>query len=446
MAWSRFSVKVTFRVLAISLVSAVFVWSLSKDYLVVTKFAVAGIWIWLTYDLIRYVRRTNRDLRQFLESLQYMDNVLSVPENDATFRELNLTYNRIINVIRQAKLEKESEHLFFQTTIQHVGVGLIAFRPDGAVELINQAALNLLGLDYLKNIFDLERTAPGLAAQFVNQKSGYQRLFAFKLNDETLKLAVKVVEFKIKTMAIKLVSLQNIRGELEQEELDTWQKLIRVLAHEIMNSITPIGSLAGTILKIFEQDRPVEAGFAEPDQIENIREGLRAIAKRSKGLVQFVQSYRELTRVPKPHLKNVAIRELLESAGLLMHNQLDENGIRLEITVEPQDLALFADEKLISQTILNLLKNSVEALKNQAGGIIKLNAYQAEQQKIIRIADNGSGIAAELLDKIFLPFYSTKTHGTGVGLSLARQIMRLHGGSITAHSSPGQETVFSLTF
>ncbi len=448
MAFNRFSIKVTSQVLLISLVSYLLVWSFQKDYLVVTKFTFLIILILQIFGLIYYVNRTNRTLRNFLQSLRYLDSIPETTETEQSFQDLNVTYNEIIETVRRVNIEKAAEHHYFQLTIEHVGVGLLSFTPSGTVELINQAAKNLLHTDDLRNIKALDRKIAGFSEMLLALKPNRQRLLKLTVEGEFLKLSVRSTVFKISDRTVKLVSIQNIKTELEAEEADAWQKLIRVLTHEIMNSVTPVKSLTGTIIKMLEsEEQRCQPGELHYNVIHNVLDGLRAIDKRSKGLLNFVQSYRHLTRIPKPNLKTFSVMDLFHNAMLLMQSEVDKCHIQLGAELQDENLPLLADEKLVMQILINLIKNAIQALNNTPNGEITLKGFASNDgATVIRVTDNGPGISPEFIDKIFIPFYTTKEEGTGIGLSISRQIMLLHGGSIGVQSSPHRETTFSLQF
>jgi nitrogen fixation/metabolism regulation signal transduction histidine kinase len=447
MKLNRFSLKVVIQVVLIAITCYVFIWSLSKDHLVVSKATFGGVLIFQIYYLIRYVNATNRRLQHFLQSLRYLDAIRESAEQDRSFRELNLTYNQIIDQVRKMSLEKESEHHYFRNTVEHVGVGLISFDANGKVELINEAAKKLLRIRHLYEIKGLNRCCKELVQTLLEIKPRQQRLLKLKIGDELVSLALRATVFIIQNRRVKLVSLQNIKTELEEEELDAWQRLISVLTHEIMNSVTPIKSLTSTIIKMYERDSVARSpGEIDYRTICNTLEGLHAIDKRSKGLINFVQSYRSLTKIPKPSIKEISLVDIFQNVQLLMESDLRDRAINFEYSVESEELQLMADEKLIMQILLNLMKNSMQALEGKSGGKIQLHGYRNNDHILLQVRDNGEGIPKEIIDKIFIPFYTTKENGTGIGLSLSRQIMRLHNGTINVNSNPGVETVFTLKF
>jgi nitrogen fixation/metabolism regulation signal transduction histidine kinase len=335
--------------------------------------------------------------------------------------------------------------------VQHVGTGLLSFDREGTVDIINQAARDLLGVREINSISTLEAVHQGLPEILRKLRVDEQKVITMKSEGRLQQLAIRVSVFRIGEKEIRLVSLQDIKNELDEKEMDSWQKLIRVLTHEIINSVTPVTSLTTTISGFFRKGGQVVAAGDLSD--ENIREaltGLGYIEDRGKNLIDFVTKFRSLTRLPAPKFEEVSITRLFESIALLRRDELAAYGIVLKCITSQENLNLFCDRSLIEHVLLNLVNNASDAILSKPGskdGIIELNGSVFEDHRpLITVRDNGSGIPDELFENIFIPFFTTKEHGSGIGLSLARQIMRLHGGTISVYSRPGIETVFSLTF
>ena len=446
MAFNRFFRVVILQAILLAVTGTIFLWTLMQDYLIITKFTVGIIWLLQIILLIHYLTRTNRGLDNFLQSVKHLDPAKGVTEGDKSFDLLNLTYNEIIDSIQKVKIEKEAEHHYFQNTIEHVGVGLISFNEDGYTELFNKAARDLFGVESVRNIKELDRLIPGISEQMFSLKQGHFKMIKVISGDEILKLSIRKTVFKIQDKTVNLTSLQNIRTELEEEEIEVWKKLISVLTHEIMNSVSPIKSLTNTVIKMYEKSGVSEANN-ESEYGDDILLALKAIQKRSKGLLSFVEIYRNLTKIPKPVFHEIELKNFLHEIIILMDSDLQSSSIVFSTEVRPENLKLAADEKLITQVIINLIKNSVQAINNKKNGKITIKAFLSLPSDIfIQVIDNGTGIPVDLIDKVFIPFFTTKEHGSGIGLSLSRQIMKLHGGTISVSSKPGIETVFSLKF
>jgi signal transduction histidine kinase len=278
-------------------------------------------------------------------------------------------------------------------------------------------------------------------------KPGQQRLMKTNIAGSIIQLSVKASEFKILDRWIKLVSFQDIKGELDQKELESWQKLIRVLAHEIMNSITPINTLTETMIK---QNRQYEENIGQSqgdsEHFENMADGLQLIRERGSGLIEFVQKYRHLSKLPTPNLSEIELKGLLSGIAGLFKKEMEEKGLTLSVKVSPDNLTLQADRKLIEQVLINLVKNAMEALSETEDAQVQILADKQLESVRIRVVDNGPGIPENIIDQIFIPFFTTKEDGSGIGLSLSRQIMRLHQGTIDIKSIPSQETSIILNF
>jgi len=445
MVYRKFRVAVALRVTGLIVLIGLFFYVLFR-----MKLAAAGVLIGLLIavqiaGLFRTVDRTNRDLARFFDSVRFGDfsQTFRGQSPGGSFVELHAALARIIEAFRTARADKEEQALYLQTVVRHVGIGLLVFQADGEVELINDAAKRLLRILQVKNIRNLEESSPGLVEALFRLKPRDRILVKVEAGDEQLQLLLHAAEFKQRGRDFTLVSIQDIRSELEEREIEAWQKLIRVLTHEIMNSMTPISSLATTVQDLIAKT----CAGGEAENIEDIQGALRTIQKRSEGLLHFVDGYRSLARVPKPDLKFFPVAELFAQVSRLMKARLDEGGVRLDTSSNPARLEILADPNLLEQVIINLVINACDALAGRSHPRIEIDAALDDRGRpVIQVRDNGKGIPSENLDKVFVPFYSTKESGSGIGLSLSRQIMKLHGGSLTVASKPGQETVFTLRF
>ncbi len=453
MIYRLFRLQIIIRVLLISAtVLLLFFLIFRTDFYATSIIVGLGI-ILQIYGLVRYVDQTNRDLSRFLLAIRHGDYSQTFTPNISgkSFEELHAAFNEVMNFIREQRSGKEEHYWYLQAVVQHIGIGLIAFRKNGEVDLINNAAKRLLRTLIstkekspselsLRTIESLEEINKPLGAAVIGLRDGGKRIVKIETKDDIFHLAVYATAFKLGGEKYTIVSLQNIGRELEEKEMEAWQKLIRVLTHEIMNSVTPIASLASTGSSLVQKD-------VDEESIKDIRDAFQTIEKRSEGLLHFVQAYRNLTRIPKPAFQIIAVKDIFQSVVRLLKTQIKENGVSLKTSVEPKKLEVTADPELIEQVLINLVKNSIEALMNRSDRKIELSAWLDSQGRVvIQVRDNGPGIEPEAIDKIFIPFFTTKETGSGIGLSLSRQIMRLHGGSISVSSKADQETVFTLRF
>jgi nitrogen fixation/metabolism regulation signal transduction histidine kinase len=419
-----------------------------------TEFIAASIFLGLIsayqiFSLLRYVTRTNRDLNRFLLSIKHSDFSQSYTNQlkGSGFDELNTAFSEVTKEFQQAKIEKEEHFRFLQTIIDHVGIALIAFNPDGEVELINNATKKLLKIPRLGNIKDIESISSRLTDKLGSISPGDKDLVKFKQGDNLLQLSIYATGFILRQQQLTLVAMQNIQSELEEKEMISWQNLIRVLTHEIMNSITPIASLASTATGLLEDNKECKIPEDVNEVIIDVRHAVKTIEKRSKGLITFIDNYRKLTRIPKPDFKIVQVKDLFERVEILMKKQFEHHSIKFNTAVDPESLTITADPALTEQVLINLCKNSVEAVSGVSRPKIKLKAgTDGIGNPIVKVIDNGKGIAEEVAERIFIPFFTTKPEGSGIGLSLSRQIIRMHKGTIGVISTPGERTVFKLRF
>ena len=451
MVYRNFKINIVVRIILITvMILAVFI-SIYRFGFNVTPILLCVLIIFQISDLIRYVQKTNRYLTSFLESIRYADfsRSFKLEGLGSAYDEMRDAFNDVISDFQKIRTEKEEHFHYLQNVIQHIGISLIAFQKDGSVEMINNSAKKLFQISKIKNIDQLESYSSELVKKMKNMKSGERILVQVIDNDMMMQLAIYATEFKIRMQSIILVSIQNIQSELEEQEMAAWQKLIQVLTHEIMNSITPIASLSSTINELLKD---IDTTDNKPQMIDDetvidIRNSLKTITKRSTGLVHFVESYRNLTKIPKPKFNIIPVKEIFNNVHLLMEKNIKLKGIDCVIDISPPSLELTADEELIEQVLINLIKNAMHALSNIENAKIIMKAFMDKRGRVVvQLIDNGPGILEEVIDKIFVPFFTTKPDGSGIGLSLSKQIMRMHGGTLTAQSEPNVKTSFTLRF
>ncbi|MDH5468630.1 MAG: ATP-binding protein [Candidatus Aminicenantes bacterium] len=451
MVYKSFRVNCIIRILLLGATLCGFFYFLFKTTLYAALFIIGILIIYQIYSLINYIEKTNRDLTRFFQSIEYSDFSQTFKNNKlgSSFDALNKAFTEVMNAFRKTRSEKEEHYRYLQTVVQHVGIGLIAFQPDGEVELVNTAAKRLLKVPRLKNINSLESLSKPLVDTLFRLKPKEKALVKLENNNEPLHLSLYATEFKLRGQKYSLVSIQNIHSELEEKEIEAWQRLIRVLTHEIMNSVTPIASLASTINELIQErfESPEFEKEKASESSNDIYQALHTIQKRSQGLLHFMDAYRNLTLLPKPKFHIFSVNELFTRVEKLMQSHIAEKAVSFKTHIEPQGLELIADPELMEQVLINLLLNALQAVEGQKNAKIELSGSLDERGRIIiQVIDNGPGIPQENLEKIFIPFFSTKEGGSGIGLSLSRQIMRLHKGSISVHSEPNVNTVFTLLF
>jgi nitrogen fixation/metabolism regulation signal transduction histidine kinase len=400
--------------------------------------------------LIEYMDRSNANIASFLDSIRFDDLSYSfkTESDDPIVQRLHKELNEAMLKLRNSRREKDSEFLFFKNIVMHVGIGLIIFKEDGKIEIFNSAARKLLKINRAESISDLKEVSDTLVNVFIKLKTGGRELLRLKIGDDLFQLSIYAIELTLRGENVKLISLQNIQSELEEKEMEAWQNLVRVLTHEIMNSVTPISSLAGIVEDDLKQHLAVQQSAPlTSDQLNDIHLSLQTISKRSEGLIHFVKEFRSLTSIPKPKPIQIEVKTLLEELTMLHRKELMEKRIHLKISVYPEDLTISADKIMIDQVIINLIKNAIQAFEEQEEKLIELKAGLNEKSRpVISVKDNGTGIDPEAMEKIFIPFFTTKKTGSGIGLSLSRQIMRQHQGTLTVKSTVGKGTEFFMRF
>ncbi|MBI3218647.1 MAG: GHKL domain-containing protein [Bacteroidetes bacterium] len=448
MAFNDFRFRVAFRVLLLALSVWLVMYMFSRPNMIFAGGLTVLIIIFQLIELYRFTSQTNRKLTRFLESVKYSDFISGFANDNKlgkSFRELNTAFNEVMEAFRKARSEKEESWQYLNTIVQQVRTGIISFDAEGEVQLMNANAKKYIGNTNLKNINELADQNPNLYESLKQAEPGKSALY--KVGNEFL-LTIQATELRIRGNTVKVVTLQNIQTELQKQELEAWQNLTRVLRHEIMNSITPISSLTSTLREILDQDMVKKEHNYElkSEGAEDLREGLFTIENRSKGLIQFIDAYREYTSLPQPKLKTVKLKDLLEHAAHLMRTEIKKTPIEFILICESDYLTLEIDEEMIGQVLINLIKNAMEALYQTENAKIELIGKYNGQNITIEVTDNGPGIIPEAINRIFVPFFTTKKTGSGIGLALSRQIMQMHNGSLSVVSELDVKTVFTLRF
>ena len=449
MALKRFYILCIIRVFSLSATIGLLAFILNKTDLIAAAIFLGLVTAYQIYALIKFVTKTNRDLNRFLLSIKHSDFSQSYTNNlkGAGFDELSTAFSEVSNEFQRARLEKEEHFRFLQTIIDHVGIGLMAYNSDGDVELLNNAAKKLLKIPRLGNIKELESMSHRLADKLVKISAGDKDLVKLQQGDDLLQLSIYATGFILRRQQLTLVAMQNIQHELDENEMISWQNLIRVLTHEIMNSITPIASLASTAQGLLKDNKECKVPESMNEVIDDVRHAVNTIEKRSNGLLNFIENYRKLTRIPQPAFKVVQVKDLFDRVEYLLKNQFEHSSIKFKKMIDPDSLTITADPALIEQVLINLCKNSIEAVNGVPKPKIKLKAATDRRgTPVIKVSDNGKGITDEVVEKIFIPFFTTKPQGSGIGLSLSRQIVRLHKATIGVSSKPNEKTVFKLRF
>ena len=393
-------------------------------------------------ELVRFVNKSNRDFRDFIVLLK--NNDFSTRFNSegkgSSFENLYSELNELSDKYNKLNLEKELKHRHLQTVLGHIDVGIISYDSSDNIQLVNQAFKDLFYLPYLSKFQSIDKLNKEFVEVIKELRPGNNKLFEIKILERELHLALQANIYKMKDEEFKLISVKNIISELEQKELESYQKLIRVLTHEIMNSITPIASLSNTLNTLLMENEIQ----SNSEMAEQVKTGIEAIHDRSSNLLKFTESYRKLTRLPQPKLEKVKLDELIQNTHTIVKSFPGAEKINFKVELEP-NITFSADPKMIEQVLVNIYKNAIEVINNKPSSEIKTNTFLTSNNRLqIDIKDNGPGMKKEILEKIFIPFYTTKQEGSGIGLSLCRQIILAHHGYIKAESTEGDGTTISI--
>jgi len=399
-------------------------------------------------DFYRLHKKTREEVNQFVESIHYRDfsrnyNVKHAPVDLQPLRE---GFNEINSTFKVISNEKEAQYQYLQKVLELVDTGILSFELEsGEVIWMNESIKKILQVPYLKTIHSLDKRDHALYTQIVNLTPGESVISTIHREKSNLKVVLSASVFKTEDVQFKLIAFQNVNEALDETEAKAWQKLLSVMTHEIMNSVAPISSLATTLqnrLKQFASETPDPSCIAE-----DLALGIDTIRKRSEGLLKFTETYRNLNKITKANLAKVFVSELFENLHRLMQPTFTQKNIEASIILKEPLLSAELDVDLIEQVLINLILNAIDAVKNKPDPKIVLSAYtDSDNRLVIKLADNGSGMPEDVLDKIFVPFFSTKKSGSGIGLSLCKQIMRVHKGNITVQSKENEGTAFYLQF
>ena len=445
-----FRVRAVVRVILIGLAMAALVFSIYQETWYVATGVSAIVTILLIVELFFFIDRSNREFSNLLQALKHQDfsQAYSGKYREKSFLKMEETFREVIKTYRDNRIEKEIHYQYLQFIINHINLAIVCYKEDGNIELFNPAASKLLGIGHAGNIQLFKKLDEKLYKLILKLGSGQKELIKLMINGELMDLSIHATEFKLQGIHFKLISFQNIKSELEEQELESWQKLIRVLTHEIMNSVTPVSSLSTAINEMLQDDKGnrISLSNIEKEDADDMYDSLKTIEERSKSLLNFVSSYKNLTRLPHPHFQHIHIKDIFEHVKVLMNKEMEKNNIRFDVNIGAKGMEIYADKDMIQQVLINLIVNAKDALEKRENKKIELISIRNKEKILIQVKDNGPGIDEENIDKVFVPFFTTKKKGSGIGLSLARQIIRLHKGSIFFQTEKGQGTTFTLEF
>jgi two-component system, NtrC family, nitrogen regulation sensor histidine kinase NtrY len=442
--WARAGVQVLTLLAALTAL----VWFATTGRPTTALLLLLPVALFIAVSLYRLQARLLLEVRQFAEAVRYRDfsRYFTTHQTPPDLRAVRQDFNEIITTFKAISRERETQYHYLHNVLELVDTGIFSYEIEtGDILWANDTLKKQLLLPYLKSLTGLARRYPELTRQLTDLKPGDRQVFAFQPEKATVKLLCSATVFQTDGKQYKLIACQNISEALDETEARAWQRLLSVMTHEIMNSVAPISSLADTLQSRLEE---TAGQLDDPDDtLEDLRLGIETIKRRSAGLLKFATTYRSLSKVTVPDLRPVRVRELFDSLHRLMQPTLQEKGITLNVTISDSTLTVQADPSLIEQVLINLLVNAIDAVKTRPEPLITLSAgLSPERQVVLKVLDNGEGMAADVLDNIFVPFFTTKKNGSGIGLSLCKQIMMLHRGSIQVQSEVGRGTVCTLVF
>jgi nitrogen fixation/metabolism regulation signal transduction histidine kinase len=418
------------------------------NQLYVYLFIGVPVIIYQVIDIFRLQRKAHAELGEFVESVHYRDfsRYFDVKHAPTELQPLRKGFNEINTTFKVISKEKETQYQYLQKILELVDTGILSYEEQtGYVVWMNESLKRMMQVPYLKTIHSLARRDEGLYNDIMALKPGASKIASAHFERSSLKILLSATAFQTEGKIYKLIAFQNVNEALDETESKAWQKLLSVMTHEIMNSVAPISSLAETLKHRLQQT--VSSFNDDAGSLDDLELGIDTIKRRSEGLLKFAETYRNLNKITTLNLKKVYVRDLFGNLLQLMQPTLEQKNIDLETILKDTDLQLEIDTNLVEQVLINLVVNAIEAIKDNPSPKIVLSAYVASNHRsVIKIADNGYGMPPELMDKIFVPFFSTKKNGSGIGLSLCKQIMMLHRGNIQVQSVEGEGTAFFLQF
>ena len=456
---TRYEISLSIRVILLLASITAAAYCIVSDKYSLLIFAIFVL-IFQIFNFVQFINKTNIELSQFIEAVQYRDFSLQFTEKNApvSVRQLRRAFNQINATFKQLSSEREEQYQYLQKILELVDTGILSYNQTGEVGWINESFKRMMNIPYLRDISSLEKRDNAVYQTIMSLENGDSQLV--KINQKQVLLAKTT--FLNDGIETSLVAFQNVNEAIEDTEAQAYQKLLRVMTHEIMNSVAPIASLAETMEKALLRKKGIKEGDTQDEGLqksENLEKlfdsesladitlGISTIRKRSENLLKFADTYRQLAKVSMTSFSEFYVRDLFEGVEILLENQLERYQIEFDVVIKDFNMIIEGDMVLIEQVLINLIINAIDAVKTQPNPTITLIAFfNQEERTVIEIRDNGVGMSVELLDKIFVPFFTSKANGSGIGLSLSKQIMTLHKGTITVNSSEGKGTIFRLGF
>jgi nitrogen fixation/metabolism regulation signal transduction histidine kinase len=451
MVFNRYMIRISIRLVLIFLAMLALALIIREQTRLFSVLSVSLILLLLILELFRTISRTNHIVESLLESIRFGDYNRKIQEKaaDLGFKSLADSAQEIIRAIASARIEKETQYQYLQMILEHIHTAVLTLDEDNRPELINPLALNMLGMYNTVNPGwqEIEKASPPFAGLITSLGASGRKMIRLSNTPTGKKLLVLVNTVKIRDRPVRIITFQDIEPEIEQKEMESWQTISHIMAHEIMNSLTPLASLTETGIMLLEKNgRPRAQESISQQTIDNLYTALKTISDRNRALTQFIGNYRQLSRLPLPDKKKVSVSKILAEVVELYEPQFRKKETRISINPGPKKNKILADEAQVKQVLINLIKNAMEAQDSSTDPALGISVKRILNRIAIEISDHGPGIPDEVLEKIFVPFYSTKPEGSGIGLSLSRQIIKNHGGQISVRSELGKGTTFTVAF
>lgn len=446
MAYKYYNRYLSIRIVFLVLLAAFIGWSVATHQSVALIVFLSSVEILLIGELMRFTNRSNRQISFFIQAIKNDDTTLRFPKQtgNAIINDLHKSLNELNVILQETKLKSKIKESYFSEILQNIGTGIMVYNSKGFVTDVNPAALNMFGIQTLTHLSQLDSVDAQFKLELTNLTDLQKQVITLHRPTETIQVVVRCSTISSRNEDVRLVTMQDIRGELERKEIDSWVKLIRVMSHEIMNSLAPVTSIAQSLHDIWKSRASNDEKISQDEDVLATINGLEVIDERGNGLIRFVQSYRKLTREPIPQLSEVDMQNFFDSLSILVSPMKSDFGVVINFRLECQNFVTRIDEQMIAQVIINLVKNAAESMAGIDNPKIEVVANILPSGiREIKVINNGPDIPPEILDEIFVPFFTTKSTGSGIGLSYSRQIMRAHGGSITC-SSNNRKTEFKV--
>ena len=450
MKLSNFKVQLTLRIVALFAALLLLTLGLAQGLRTSLALVLIVIVILLATALVRYINHTNRELESFLAGLRFGDfqQTYTIAHLGPSFAALEKMLHLTVEKFKKLRSEKAQMASHYQALVQHIPIPLFIVRADQRVQVLNHATRRTFNVADITNTRDLANFGAGFQRDVLQIQPGEHLLTGIELAGTVEYFILAATQLSSGGRVAKLISLQNVQGELDATELATWQDLLRVTSHEILNSLAPVSSCAQTAKTLV--DEAIEGSIEDQELRENlhdIRESVDTVLRRSEGLSRFIQSYRQLSRMPPPKKKKIEVAAYFHRLESLVSSELARKQVDLKFDLQPQSLALMADEDMLDQVLINLIRNACDALTDTRGAAVHLVAYiDGKQRSVLEVRDNGPGIPDDIAEKMFMPFFTTREQGTGVGLALVRYIMLSHGGTASFSPNSPVGSIFRLAF